>query len=246
VILKAALFCLFVTAAYGQQVGYVPHFGHGGGLESTFTFLNLSNTTSRVEVRAFDSAGQPVSLLSLKSPFGPEQAVSAAGVELAGYGVDSAASFSANPNTVADGWLEVKTEGSAVTEVVFSVLDAGGNMVTSTNVNPLQPIQEFSFVAAAKPGSRTGIGLLNPPTNAAAQVTLTLLDRLGNEVGQQTLTVNPGHKIVQFVDELFSGLNNFRGSVEVRSNVGLVPMAIRLDENRHYTTQIIHPSRSRN
>jgi hypothetical protein len=103
---------------------------------------------------------------------------------------------------------------------------------------------EFSFVAFATPTSRTGIALLNPPTNVAAQVTLTLLDRLGQQVDEISRTVTPGHKVVLFVDELFAGLQDFVGSVEVRSSVGVVPMSVRVDQNTQYTTQVIHPARS--
>jgi hypothetical protein len=215
-------------------------------LESTFTFLNLSNTTSRVDVRAFDNSGNPVDLLSLASTFASEQAVHATGVELAAFGVGSLESFSASPAVLAVGWLEVTTEGFSATdaETVFSVVGNGGGLVTSTNVATSQPMTEFSFVAFATPTSRTGIALLNPPTNVAAQVTLTLLDRLGQQVDEISRTVTPGHKVVLFVDELFAGLQDFVGSVEVRSSVGVVPMSVRVDQNTQYTTQVIHPARS--
>ncbi len=247
-ILRILIMGFFMTVAgLAQQTVYVPQIGHGDGFETTLSFINLSGTTSRAEVRAYTDNGTPLNLLlRAASPFEDAQAVSEMGLETAPLGYGALSTYSFNPS-VQVGWAEITTEDSVAVEVVFSRYAASRQLLTSTSVLPGPLTTEFSFIAFANPVARSGLALLNPPDAVAtANVALRLFDRFGFLVGERVVPLAPGRKISRFVDEaeLFPGLEgqDFSGTVEVRSDVPVAVMPLRV-QGIHITTQLVHSHR---
>ena len=185
-----------------EQILYIPQVVHGGGLETEFNMINLSESNRRVEIRTFGADGNPANLLRREAS---ASATSARDEELAPLGVASIFSFSSSPSEVATGWAEITTTGSIALEVVFSARGPEG-LLTSTSVLPTEASTAFSVIAFATQTLQTGLALLNPPSNAqTATVTVELVGSLGDVDSSVELSVPPGQTIPpQYVGELFS------------------------------------------
>ena len=230
-----------------EQTLYIPQVVHGGGLETEFIMINLSESNRRVEIRTFGADGNPANLLRREaSALEFASATSATGAELAPLGVASIFSFSSSPSEVATGWAEITTTGSVALEVVFSARGPEG-LLTSTSVLPTEASTAFSVIAFATQTLQTGLALLNPPSNAhAATVTVELVGSLGDVYSSVELSVPPGQTIPsQYVSELFPEVQDqeFFGSLDISSSQPVVAMLVRV-EGVHFTTQLIHPART--
>lgn len=245
--LIAALFC---CAGMAQTI-YVPQFGHGvdgfgNSFSTSVSFINLANTTARVDIKVFNQSGAAANLLRrTASPFEPAAAVSEAGTEIAPLGFEAAESSATNPAAgVQVGWAEINADAPVEVEVLFSIRDAStGNLTTSTSIIPTAPVTAASFIAFAGAGANTGVALLNLPVNqAAAVVSLSVIDRLGRTVGESELTLQPGAQTARFLSEIVAGLESFSGTFELRSNVPVAVLPLRQD-GIELTTQVVHPGR---
>ena len=226
-----------------EQTLYIPHVVHGGGLETEFNMINLSESNRRVEIRTFGADGNPANLLRREAS---ASATSARGAELAPLGVASIFSFSSSPSEVATGWAEITTTGSVALEVVFSARGPEG-LLTSTSVLPTEASTAFWVIAFATQTIQTGLALLNPPSNAqTATVTVELVGSLGDVYSSVELSVHPGQTIPpQYVGELFPEVQDqeFFGSLDISSSQPVVAMPVRV-EGVHFTTQLVHPART--
>ena len=226
-----------------EQILYIPQVVHGGGLETEFNMINLSESNRRVEIRTFGADGNPANLLRREAS---ASATSARDEELAPLGVASIFSFSSSPSEVATGWAEITTTGSVALEVVFSARGPEG-LLTSTSVLPTEASTAFSVIAFATQTLQTGLALLNPPSNAqTATVTVELVGSLGDVDSSVELSVPPGQTIPpQYVGELFPEVQDqeFFGSLDISSSQPVVAMPVRV-EGVHFTTQLVHPART--
>ncbi|MGI8783448.1 MAG: hypothetical protein ACR2L2_07360 [Acidobacteriota bacterium] len=245
-ILFAFLLGVGASAALAQpKTILIPQLAHGQGNVSEILFINLTNTTNLIDVRTYDNSGAPINLLSnFSSPLGQgATAVSASGVELAGLGIAFLRTASAAPNTLQIAWAEVSSSGPVAVEIVISILDANQKLLSATSVLPQPLTAAFSFATVFSQTVGTGVALVNPKTSLqSANIRLRLFDRFGQFLGEQTVTLAPGGKTSRFVHELFTGLSNFAGSVDVRSDVPVGVMVLRV-EGLHLTTQQLLPPR---
>lgn len=209
-----------------EEVVYIPQVGHGGGLETVFNFMNGSDMLNRITVQTFDNAGDPANLLLRKeSPFEEEAAVDSLGLEVSGLGTTVAVSANEDPNQVDVGYALIYSDWGENfgVEVVFQQANSQGRLTATTAIIPLPPTDGFSFVVFSNSAAKTGIAILNPPgAEEDAKVTLSLFDNVGTWQGDAQISLGPGEKIAQFLneeglfpDELASG--DFTGSCEVRS-----------------------------
>ena len=234
---------------------FVSQVGHGRDgannlIRTDFSFRNLAATTNRIEIRTFDANGAPVNLLSRPgSPFQSAGPTSVLGVEVLERGFGTATSSADQPGTpggLVAGWAEIQASAPVAVEVLFSILDArDGSLTTSTSVIPSAPTRAASFVAFAQrqPVANTGVALLNPPSNGQdAQVDVVILDSYGRIRGQSSLNLAAGGRSARFLNEIVSGLQDFTGTFELRSNVDVVVLPLR-QEGVELTTQDVHPAR---
>lgn len=233
----------------------VPQIGDGSGFMTEFNFVNFSSTTNRVEVRAYDNNGAPLSILSSQaSPFEGQQAVDVRGMEIAGFGSAQLQTFSENRDQVKIGYAEITStfDEPFGVEAVFRRMSPVGALITSASVLPQPLTREFSFLAFSNSFARTGIALVNPQEEGEIVVTLTLLDRFGTIVGEKTVTLPPRGKIVQFIDEstaaadLFPELagQSFSGTMEVRASAPVAVTLIKTEGPQFFfTTQTLQAAR---
>jgi hypothetical protein len=232
---------------------YIPQIGYGDGFETTFSFMNFSATTNRVEIRAFGPDGNPAELLLRNgSPFEGESAAEVIGVEVAGFGSAVAETFS---DSFQVGYAEIESdfdEGFGL-ELVFRRFGANDRLITSTSILPQPTSTAFSFLAFSDSFARTGVALVNPAANgSAAEVTMLLYDSFGNLLDTAEVTVQSGHRFSQFIDEstpaadLFPEIaaEEFSGTIEVRSDVPVAVTIIRTEGAEFlFTTQTVQQAR---
>lgn len=230
-------------------VVYIPQAGHGAGFSTSLVFMNLSATTNRLAVKAFDSYGNPLALLKDPgSAFEDPSAASTIGLELPGHGTAEAVTMNEDPQTLDVGYVEVVSDFGQPfgVEAVFRTY-SGSVLATATSVLPVDPINDFSFIAFADGWERSGIALLNPAGNQEdALVSMILIDRFGDVVDQLEIVLAPGAKTTRFVDEIFSAYlstsGDFRGSVEVDADHPVTATVLKF-EGSFMTTQTVQPSR---
>lgn len=251
-ILILSIFC-GTALAQGQTV-YIAQVGHGGGFETTLSFVGLTNTTTNVLIETFDNDGNPVALLnrpdvvttiggSIGVPIGSGGANSSYGVEIPAMGTREVRSLNENPMNLEVGYAKVTSESPFGVEAVFRNF-ANGVRVTTTSVLPESPTRGFSILAYGQ----TGLALLNPPDNGgAAEVTVTLFDGAGEMTGESMITLSAGAKAVAFLNQApFFDTNlvpaDFFGSVEVSATRPVVPVVIKI-EGSALVTQTVQPAR---
>ena len=251
---------LFGAQVYGQTTSFlVPQFGHGsdafGNLVTTsVSFINLANTTNRVTVEAFSDDGQPASLLSeAATPFAQERSVAVAGAEMAVLGFAQLKSLNSDPSPGAleVGWVHITSTAEMAVEVIFSISNLQGDLLTSTSVLPREPSGAASFIAEVSSSANTGVALLNPPAPVTSEpagetedafITIQVVDTKGRVEGEETLVLVPGEKIAVFLSELVEGLDDFLGTFELRSSLPVAILPLR-QEGIQLTTQEVHPPR---
>ncbi len=245
-ILILSIFCGAVLAQ--DQPVYVAQVGHGGGFETTLSFVGLTNTTTNVLIETFDEDGDPIALLdrpSLTSQFGVPGggAASSYGIEVSAKGTREVRSLNENEAVIQVGYAKITSDSAVGVEVVFRNF-ANGVRVTTTSVLPESPTMAFSILAYG----RTGFALLNPPDNGgAAEVTVTLFDGAGRMVTETEFSLEAGSKTTKFLyEEPFFDRTlvpaDFFGSVEISSTQPVVPVVIKL-EGSALVTQTVQPAR---
>ena len=205
-----------VTAERSFWIGQWAHGPTGDDVFSTtVNFLNLSTTVSTITVRTFDNDGDPLSLLRGITP--PFDAVNERTVILAGRGTGTLLSDS-NETGLLIGYAQASTANAVAVEVVFSLRDADGNVITATNVRTPPLVTALSFLGRNNAGAKTGMAVLLPPgSDGPVDVDFTFYNSDGTIRATESLPLQVGQKVSRFLDELVSGLSNFTGSVEVRS-----------------------------
>jgi len=118
--------------------------------------------------------------------------------------------------------------GLAVSETFAE--QAGGTVFQATVLpSPLTTVTSVVVNTNPATGANTGVAIVNP-NDAAATVTLTLVDRQGNPLRTSTLTMDGRQQIPRFVTELFSGAPEltvpFTGTLVVNSDLATGVMGL--------------------
>ncbi|MEE8587542.1 MAG: hypothetical protein V3T83_22110 [Acidobacteriota bacterium] len=100
-------------------------------------------------------------------------------------------------------------------------------------VLPSLPTTRFRLfgLVGRSDGLRTGIAFANPSDSQEAKVTVRLLDKEGKEFRRQELAMKPLTHSSGCLDDLFTGLGRFEGTVEFVSDLPLIAMSVRSDKD---------------
>jgi hypothetical protein len=246
------IFCAAVVPAAAQTY-YAAQFavGSGGGLriETTITLVNLGKEVlnpARVTVRSYSESGAAAQMLRQQTLQGP-RAVSEVQREIEGRGTAVVQGYSAD-GTLRTGWLEMSTPDSVAVEVLFSIYDAAGRLITATSVLPRSLVTAATLlVNVDAPRSLAGaLAVLNPPDSTGpAVLAVEVFDAFGGSVGNAQITVQPGQRVAQNWTELVPALRNragFVGTAEVVSSVPVILLPLRQD-GVDLTAQDVLPAR---
>ncbi|MDA2933392.1 IPT/TIG domain-containing protein [Acidobacteria bacterium AH-259-D05] len=103
-----------------------------------------------------------------------------------------------------------------VATALFSSTNAEKILVWEAGVRAVEPLSSGRIFVDQQGGTRTALALVNP-SQQAVTVTLILRDASGEEVDRKNQSFDPGEHQALFVDELFSGLGDFTGSLTFQS-----------------------------
>ncbi|MDA2933791.1 hypothetical protein MYX82_05555 [Acidobacteria bacterium AH-259-D05] len=107
---------------------------------------------------------------------------------------------------------------------LFSSTNTEGILVWEAGVAAVEPISSGRIFVDQQGGSLTALALVNPFPQTVG-VTLILRDASGNEVDRQDLSFAGGQHQALFVNQLFSGLENFTGSMTFQTPTSLEKLA---------------------
>jgi len=208
-----------------------PQMAVGGGWASDFHINNQGFVPVQgVKISFFSDGGTPLV------------------VESAGMGSGSSFTFNLAPaetkilkvsvagSTILAGYAElVAPHRTPVRSTLFVRFAPGGTVQTQLGVPEQWPSIHFSFAAETNQaaGVFTGLALANQTfglTGARAQALLiTLFNEDGSIRQQGTWTLNAGEHLSLFLQELFPGLSDYKGTVSVSGADPFGLLALRLE-----------------
>ena len=100
---------------------------------------------------------------------------------------------------------------------LFSATNAQGILVWEAGLAAVDPLSSGRIFVDQQGGSLTALALVNPSPQSVI-VTLILRDAAGNEVNRQDQAFTGGQHQALFVNQLFSGLENFTGSLSFQTS----------------------------
>ena len=109
---------------------------------------------------------------------------------------------------------------------VFTVLDAKGQFQTEAGVGDAPALTSMTLPVDITGSFDTGIAFFNPGSTLQ-KLTFKLLDGNGVIVNTTTSNLAPKNHLATFVDNLFIGMANFRGSLTVTAPFGIAATTLR-------------------
>ena len=103
-----------------------------------------------------------------------------------------------------------------VATALFSSTNSEGTLIWEAGVAAVEPISSGRIFVDQQGGSFTALALVNPSSQIVV-ATLILRDAAGAEVDRQDLSLSGGTHEAVFVNQLFSGLENFAGSMSFQT-----------------------------
>jgi hypothetical protein len=157
-------------------------------------------------------------------------------------------SHSDNPGVASEGYARITSDDEIAVEVLFSLFDGSGNLLTNTSVLPRPATDQGTVLLKVDTvnGAAGNIALVNPAGNGqAAVIAATLRDAFGNDLGDAEINLAAGAKTAAVWTEVFgnlAGANGFAGTVEFTSNVPVIALPL-FQTGIELTTQDILPAR---
>ena len=124
----------------------------------------------------------------------------------------------------------VSSDAPVSVSQIITYVDLAGNPLSESAVPALLDPDlalEFRIPVDTTGALNTGVALYNPGT-AAATVTLRLLNATGTAGSPVTLRLPPQGQVTRFVrDDLYAGLGDFQGTLDVTSTAALAAVTVR-------------------
>jgi hypothetical protein len=189
--------------------------------------LNPNSTESSGSISFFKSDGTPMEVTE-SAPDGASNTI--------WFRIPPKADFvfksdGTGPGT--SGYARVRATGTVGGSAIFSEYTESGSLITEAAVGASAPLDFFTFPVDIMGDFNTGIALANPDSASAINVFLNLVDLSGNLVATQNLTLDAGQQRAVYVSgagQLFPGLRNFRGSLQVLADIPVPAVALRISD----------------
>jgi hypothetical protein len=208
-----------------------PQVADGANFSTTFVLINNSDNEARGSLRLFQSDGTPFLLMlrdgRTSSSFGEDV------IRVPAHGVLRLQSSGAG-SLFRVGWAELSSNVPIGGNAIFQASD-GNRIISEAGVSVLDSLRQFVLFADTLSRANTGLAVANP-SEQAANLTLQLLNRSGEEVSRATLSLRPREHTARFISELFrnfGGIDEFEGLIVVRSDSAISPITLRLDNPNH-------------
>lgn len=128
------------------------------------------------------------------------------------------------------GWARVTANAALGGTIIFSQLDAAGNLVTEAGVGAAALMSDFSIPVDTTGNFDTGIAFANPSVDTIT-ATLRLYDLSGFFVGKAELPLASLHQAARFITEFFPNFKGSRGTLSISSSSAISAIALRLSNN---------------
>ena len=126
--------------------------------------------------------------------------------------------------------ITVEAGGVAAGTAVFQFRDGAGKLTSEAGVEAVLATTRARILVDTA-GTQTGVAIASP--ESPAEVIFELLDRNGNSLETVTRDLESGGHFAAFASELFPSLpSGFLGVVEIRSDVAVVPITLKLTSER--------------
>jgi hypothetical protein len=109
---------------------------------------------------------------------------------------------------------------------IFTVLDSQGNFQTEAGVGDSQVFSSLTVPVEVDGNTNTGIALFNP-TNTAIALAINLLDANGVLIGTTNIPLKASGHYAAFIDQIFPGIGNMKGSFAISSTGGVASTILR-------------------
>jgi hypothetical protein len=123
---------------------------------------------------------------------------------------------------------------------MFSEFDAGGNLLAEAGVPSAEPVLRQAILVDTTGGYSVGVAYANPGGASIANISLTLLDHLGNAVAPPvTQTVGPGNHVSGFTSEFFRSAQPLVGTMQITSSTPIIAISLRFDPTLSKFTTLV-------
>ncbi len=128
------------------------------------------------------------------------------------------------------GYAIITATGPIGGSAVFSLSDGAGNLVTEAGVGPATPLDFLALPVDVTGEFNTGVAVANAAGKSAANLYLKLVASTGQVAATKSMSLGAGKHFALFVggiDQLFSGISNFRGSLQILADTPVTAIALR-------------------
>lgn len=186
-----------------------PHFAQGSGYQTTFTFHNVTETATTVNLALYSQSGASIGSTAVALP------------------ANGSARYLMTGSALTVGWaraaLTIPTE-IAGTETIQ--LFNSGTLVMEASAFAAQPDTTLRLPVYEKEGFRTGVAILNLGPSSST-VSMNIKTESGSSITTSSVNLTPSQQTARFVSELFPNLTNFEGMLELSSSSLFAALALR-------------------
>ncbi|MEJ2147051.1 MAG: hypothetical protein P8020_18125 [Acidobacteriota bacterium] len=186
------------------------HVVDGEGARTFFLVMNKGTDSAHVTLTLMKNDGSPLTL--------DIDGTSTSTFEFdlpAGGSRRMASSGASSP--LASGWAQLRADHEVGAQELFQI-SSGGKVGTTAAVESFSPVTAADGFVEQEGGTRTGIAISNLSDVGAINVRLRLIDESGQELRAVTIELGPSNKVAKFLDELFSDLGDFRGTLRIEAS----------------------------
>ena len=244
--MKRLLFALlwiftFTIVSSAQTTFYFPQIANGvqGGGVSWRTTIFITNPAPSGggavsgSITFTGSDGSAFNLSFVDSNGAPVGAGNTIPFQIAGG--QSRKFVSTGQGELRSGFGVVTANGTINGTAVFTQ-QSGNSLIGEAGVPAASLVGRQSIFVDEQAGFITGVAYANP-NSASANITLQLLNTEGNAVVQSTTrTLNANQHTAAFVGDVFPGVVNVTGTMQINSNTPLAAIALRFSPSGPFTT----------
>lgn len=134
----------------------------------------------------------------------------------------------------ASGYAVVTSTAPVGGSAVFSQYNSRGALITEAGVGSSSPMDFFVLPVDLTGSLNAGLAVANVAGPSSVNLYLRLMNSAGQCIATRDLSLDPGTQMSAFVggtDQLFPGVNDFRGSLQVLADTPVYVVALRSNMN---------------
>ena len=218
-----------VVASAQSITYYFPQVAVGGGWKTTIFITNtMTSGTGAATISFTQFNGIPFRAVWLdEMGNNVSNDTNTIGVQLASG--ETRKFVSVGDSLLVTGFATVTTNSTALlSNAMFTQVDGSGNLLAEAGVPMAIPLMKQALFVDTTNGFRTGLAVANP-NNLSLQVHLDLVTDTGQLVSSRVVNMGSYQQMSSFVDQLFPGIPEMVGQVQVWSTSPLTAVGLRFN-----------------